>query len=35
VDKLVSELGEEAHVQQPQAQVRERRPTWIAPPRCH
>lgn len=31
VDKLVSELGEEVHVQWPQAWVRERQPAWIAP----
>ena len=32
VDKLVSELGEKAHVQRPQARVHERRLAWIAPP---
>jgi hypothetical protein len=32
VDKLVLELGEEVHVQWPQARVCERRPTWIVPP---
>ena len=31
VDKLVSELGEEAHVQRPQARVRERRTASIVP----
>ena len=32
VDKLVSKLGEEAHVQWPQDRVREQRLAWIAPP---
>jgi len=31
VDKLVSEIGEEAHVQRPQARVRERRTASIVP----